>query len=194
MDFGCGNKPYEHLFICDKYIGVDVYESGHGNENKKVDIFYDGHVLPFDSERFDIILSTQVLEHVQYFDDVFAELVRVLKKNGIFIITVPLASEEHEKPYDFRRFTSFGIKSLFDRYNLELLELKRSTNYKESIRFIKCMYSDNRYRQHKCLKNFVCRYLRCVLENSQFILSYMNRHTVIKDDLTLNFCIIAKKR
>ena len=83
LDFGCGNKPYECLFQCEEYIGCDIYESGHNSNDKKVDVFYDGHTLPFNSESFDTILITQVLEHVQNFDEIFKELVRVLKKNGI---------------------------------------------------------------------------------------------------------------
>lgn len=191
LDFGCGSKPYEHLFQSEKYIGCDIFESGHGKDDKKADVFYDGHTLPFESGHFDVILTTQVLEHVQYFDQVFKELVRVLKKNGIFIATVPLAGEEHEKPYDFRRFTTFGINNLFDEYGIELLEIKKSTNYKNCIRFIQCMYSDNKYRKNKNFKNFVCRYLRCISENLKFVLQ--DAKTDAEDDLGINLFVVGKK-
>lgn len=191
LDFGCGNKPYECLFQCEEYIGCDIYESGHNSNDKKVDVFYDGHTLPFNSESFDTILITQVLEHVQNFDEIFKELVRVLKKNGIFIITVPFVGEEHEKPYDFRRFTSFGVKNFFDKYNIEILEIRKSTNYKNSIRFVKCMYSDNKYRQNKSLKNLLSRYLKCVTENLKFILE--REDVAGKDDLGINIFAVGRK-
>lgn len=155
-------------------------------------MFYDGHILPFESEHFDVVLTTQVLEHVQYFDEVFKELVRVVKKNGIFIITVPFVGEEHEKPYDFRRFTSFGIKNLFDNYNIELLEIKKSTDYKNTIRFVKCMYSDNRYRQNKCLRNLFCRYLRCVSENLKFVLG--GTDNAKENDIGINILAIGRRK
>ena len=193
LDFGCGRKPYENLFSCEEYVGCDILESGHNNNDKNADIFYDGHTLPLLSESFDFVLATQVLEHVQYFVEVFGELVRILKKGGIFIITVPFAAEEHEQPYDFRRFTSYGIKNLFSKYGIELLELRRSTNYKETIGFIKCMCSDNRYRQNKNFKNLIFRYFRCIFENLRFVLEGMSYSAEIKDDLTLNFFVIGKK-
>lgn len=177
--------------MTEKYIGCDVYDSGHDNNDKKVDVFYDGYTLPFESESFDTVLTTQVLEHVQHFDEVFKELVRVLKKDGIFIITVPFIGEEHEKPYDFRRFTSFGIKNIFEKYDIELLEIKKSTNYKNSIRFISCMYSDNKYRQNKNLRNFVFRYLRCAFENSKFLLQGVN--PTVEEDLGINLLVVGKK-
>lgn len=83
LDFGCGQKPYESLFDCTEYIGIDTENSGHGWEDKsKPDFFYDGKILPFDGEIFDIVLSTQVFEHVQYLDDSMREIRRILSPGG----------------------------------------------------------------------------------------------------------------
>jgi len=69
LDFGCGRKPYETLFDCLEYTGVDTENSGHGWSDKAgPDYFYDGKKLPFDGESFDTVLSTQVFEHIQYLD------------------------------------------------------------------------------------------------------------------------------
>ena len=40
LDFGCGSKPYENLFInSDEYIGCDIEESGHNHKDSKIDYF-----------------------------------------------------------------------------------------------------------------------------------------------------------
>jgi SAM-dependent methyltransferase len=110
LDFGCGTKPYEYLFHhCDKYIGLDTRNSGHNHQKSRADIFFDGFKIPFPDETFDAVVSFQVLEHVS--DSKFAldEMYRVLKKTGKLLITAPLIWPEHEVPYDFKRWTSYGI-------------------------------------------------------------------------------------
>lgn len=82
---------------------------------------------------------------------------------------VPFADEEHEQPYDFRRFTSFWIKSIFEKNGLELLDIRKSTNYKGTICFMHCMYRANLYRKHKNIYNSIRRYLGCIMANTVFI-------------------------
>lgn len=130
LDFGCGSKPYEALFTRAKsYIGIDIEVSGHIHKDSKVDIFYDGKLLPFPDNSFDCVVSFEVLEHVFNIDEVCAEISRVLKPNGLFLGTLPFVWEEHEVPYDFARYTSYGIKHIFSRNNFHVIDLLRSTTY-----------------------------------------------------------------
>jgi len=48
LDFGCGRKPYKHLFSFDEYIGLDIVESGHNHEDEEIDVYYDGTKIPFE--------------------------------------------------------------------------------------------------------------------------------------------------
>lgn len=130
LDFGCGSRPYEHLFKKAKtYTGVDIKVSGHSHLNSKVDIFYDGKKLPFADNSFDCIVSFEVFEHVFNIEDIFSELSRVLKKDGYLLVTTPFIWEEHEVPYDFFRYSSFGICAIFSRGNFHVLELIKSTTH-----------------------------------------------------------------
>lgn len=191
LDFGCGGKPYKNLFLCENYIGCDIRENGNSDKDKQVDVYYDGHKLPFDSQSFDIILSTQVFEHIEHFNDVFGELERVLKKGGFLIITVPFCYELHEKPFDFRRFTRYGIKKLFKDYDIEILELENGTDYITTIRFLRCIYYDNIYRQNKTLKTFFQRYMSSLVANLQFIIGKKREN--VSEDLSINFFVIGRK-
>lgn len=195
LDFGCGSKPYEELFKAETYIGCDVYISGHENDDKRADVYYDGRTIPFEAESFDIVLSTQVLEHVEEFDEIFHELIRVLKKDGVMILTVPFCFEEHEKPFDFRRFTGFGIRKLFTDNGMEILEMEKSTDYKTAIMYMKCMYRDNKYRKNKNLLNFIARHGCCIINNIKFVLlSTKRNHLWEDDDMGLNYFVVGKKK
>lgn len=122
LDIGCGAKPYEDLFKCDAYIGLDTKNSGHNHHSSKVDVYYDGHKIPFPDEYFDGIVAFQVLEHVEDIESMFSEIRRVLKKSGKLLITAPLIWPEHEVPYDFCRWTSFGISNLLEKNFFEIMQ------------------------------------------------------------------------
>ena len=133
LDFGCGSKPYRDFFAVDKYIGLDISESGHDHAGESIDVFYDGKRIPFESGFFDAIFSSEVFEHVFNLDDILTEVNRVLKSGGTMLITLPFIWEEHEKPYDFARYTSFGIKHLLEKHGFEVIRLEKSTNDIETV-------------------------------------------------------------
>jgi SAM-dependent methyltransferase len=62
------------------------------------------------SESFDIVLSTQVLEHVQQPGTYLSEAYRLLKPGGVFICTTHGTYEEHGCPHDFHRWTADGLR------------------------------------------------------------------------------------
>lgn len=130
LDFGCGSKPYETLFFnAKRYIGVDIETSGHDHAASKIDFFYDGKTLPFESNRFDGLVSFETLEHVFGLDEIFAELNRVIKPGGKLMLSVPFVWDEHEIPYDFARYTSFGMRHLLSKHGFEVIEYKKTTTY-----------------------------------------------------------------
>lgn len=109
LDFGCGNKPYKELFkdISNSFIGADI----EGNESADIIINMNG-TLPSPDKSFDCVLSTQVLEHVEnpklYLDESF----RVLKDNGILILSTHGFWQYHPDPTDYWRWTSAGLKKI----------------------------------------------------------------------------------
>lgn len=134
LDFGCGAKPYRKFFTeCSEYIGCDVEVSGHSHINENIDVYYDGKHLPFDDNSFDGIFSSEVFEHIFNLEEMLMELRRVIKKGGVMLVTLPFVWNEHERPYDFARYTSFGIKDLLERNGFEIVELHKSNTYCEVI-------------------------------------------------------------
>jgi hypothetical protein len=55
-----------------------------------------------------------------------AEIFRVLKPGGQLLLTVPFVWDEHEQPFDFARYSSFGLRHLLKRAGFEVKELRKS--------------------------------------------------------------------
>ena len=154
LDFGCGSRPYESIFqAVTEYVGVDIEKSGHDHRDSKVDIFYDGKTLPFSNASFDSAVCFEVLEHVFNIDEVIIEIRRILKPGGYLLISVPFAWDEHEAPYDFARYTSFGIQDIFKKNKFEIIGLRKTTNYFLAIIQILINY----FYQHVFGKNKVLK-------------------------------------
>lgn len=79
-----------------------------------VDLFCDGHDLPFLDGVYDAVVTTAVLEHVLYPERVAAEITRVLKEGGLLYSELPFMQQVHEGAYDFTRYTMSGHRRLFN--------------------------------------------------------------------------------
>jgi SAM-dependent methyltransferase len=88
------------------------------NEGPGVDFAADVSDLPFEDETYDIVLSTQVLEHVKDPAKVVQEMARVLKPGGHLFLTTPQSSPLHNLPWNFFNFTNLGLRLLFEQAGL----------------------------------------------------------------------------
>ena len=164
LDFGCGSKPYEKLILSwggvVKYIGVDIEESGHTHENEKIDFFWDGKRLPFENSSFDSVLCSEVLEHVFEPDDTLQEIKRVLKDGGKILLTIPFFWEEHEIPYDYARYSSYGIKYLLDKNGFRIVKMQKCGNSVQVVfQIINCCLEKYILK----IKNLFIRYVAIAL-------------------------------
>jgi SAM-dependent methyltransferase len=122
LDLGCGVKPYESLFpAVEKYVGFDV------EPHPRVDVTGFNWDLPFEDNEFDALISTQVLEHTAKVRETVTEIRRVVKSGGLIYISVPLTFPEHGIPYDFYRFTRYGLMEVFRDF--EIISLTPHNGY-----------------------------------------------------------------
>lgn len=151
LDVGCGSKPYRDLFKVDKYIGMDIEQTGHDHTSSDIDVFYDGNIIPFNDGYFDHVFSSEVFEHVFNLDRLLSEINRVTKKGGSLLITLPFCWDEHEVPYDFARYSSYGIKSILERHGYTIISSQKTTSYIGTIfqmlaaYISQCILPENRY-------------------------------------------------
>lgn len=120
LDVGCGHKPYRECFgdVC--YLGMDFT-----TDDSSPDFLGNACMIPICTGAVDIVLCTQVIEHVPEPEEMLREFHRVLRPGGSLILTGPMYWPLHEEPYDFYRFTKYGFmhllkKSGFGRW--EILE------------------------------------------------------------------------
>jgi SAM-dependent methyltransferase len=121
LDVGCGSKPYQALFTVDEYVGLEI-ESDASRARGIADLFYDGKIFPLDDGAFDSVLCNQVLEHVFQPDDFLREIHRILKPDGKLLLTVPFVWDEHEQPFDYARYSSFGLRALLEKNDFRILQ------------------------------------------------------------------------
>jgi SAM-dependent methyltransferase len=126
LDVGCGAAPYRALFAHATYFGAEVPAASTYGSAKQPDLLFDGKRLPIADAQVDAILCSQVLEHVFEPDAFLSEIRRVLRPNGRLLLTVPFVWDEHEQPYDFARYSSFGLHHLARRHGFRVVDAKRT--------------------------------------------------------------------
>lgn len=118
LDVGCGEMPFRSMIEPEaRYVGLDFPgAASFGMRNHPDIVSFDGSTIPFPDNSFDHVLCTEVLEHAEHPAALVAEMHRVLRPGGNLIATVPFSARVHHAPYDFQRFTSYGLEKLFARF------------------------------------------------------------------------------
>lgn len=124
LDIGCGTKPYQSIFTVDNYVGLDI-DSDNTRQLGIADKFYDGKKFPFPDNSFESALCNQVLEHVFNPDEFLCEIARIIKPGGKLLLSVPFVWDEHEQPYDYARYSSFGLRALLEKQGFKYLYHKK---------------------------------------------------------------------
>lgn len=122
LDYGCGSSPYRSLFPNTIYRRAD-YTPGVGLDYL---VGEDQSISEYDA-KFDVILSTQVLEHVRRPQAYLSECFRLLKPGGQLVLSTHGLFEEHGCPYDFRRWTADGLKEELTSVGFEVRSIKKLT-------------------------------------------------------------------
>jgi len=145
LDIGCGTKPYYSIFQnkVNRYIGLEnvtfskVNPEGVGSRDTDIseiikttprdrcpDIFGNSLCLPLKNDSVDTVLCTEVLEHVPEPQKMMNEIARVLKRDGVLIMTAPFALGHHQAPYDYYRYTKYGLLYLAETSGLKPFLIK----------------------------------------------------------------------
>jgi SAM-dependent methyltransferase len=135
LDIGCGSMPYKPLFekLNIRYDGIDFRQYSINNSflRYKPDYYFpkeyiNNYRLPrFSKQSYDIVTAFEVIEHHASPEVLFSEVNRILKANGLFIISFPFLWELHEEPNDYQRLTHYKIQRLCKQNNMEILWLTK---------------------------------------------------------------------
>ena len=117
LDVGSRKQPYKSIFRFQKYVAIDI-------EKGEVDLIADICNLPLKEGIADLVICTEVLEHVQNTQEALKNLNRVIKKGGYLILSTPLLIGEHDF-VDYFRFTESALRYYLEKYGFEVVEFKR---------------------------------------------------------------------
>lgn len=118
LDLGAGMAKYKEIIKnnASDYVTCDA------KKNENINVVCDINYLAFQPESFDVVVSTQVLEHV---DDPFAvarEIEKVLKIGGNAVITAPFMFPFHADPKDNFRFSREGLEEVFRSSGFKIID------------------------------------------------------------------------
>jgi SAM-dependent methyltransferase len=120
VDYGCADRPYvDFLPYGVNYVGVDLP----GNPKADLELAPDG-TIPVPSETVDLVLSTQVLEHVEDPRRYLAECARVLRPGGKLLLSTHGIMYYHPDPEDYWRWTCAGLRRVLEDQGFGVLELR----------------------------------------------------------------------
>ena len=201
LDVGCGSMPYRDLFpqIID-YHGLEINQR-HSDFQDYATFWYDGGVIPLSNSTYQSVLCSQVLEHSEDPALTLSEINRILVVGGRLILTMPFIWPEHEKPFDFQRFTSFGIKSHLNKAGFTIIEINKSCIgvvclLQLHIEFLESLIRVSAPKHfHNTLRNMLRPYYLIVnlLGRASVVLSRIFR-LISADELYLDLVVLAVKQ
>ncbi len=121
LDLGCGDLPFKSELegFVSRYDSLDFFP-----RNDDLTYVADIQNMPIvPDEGYDSAICLEVLEHVPDPFRAAQEIYRVLKPGGVLIATVPHLSRLHDVPYDYYRYTKYGLQYLLAQAGFEVVEL-----------------------------------------------------------------------
>lgn len=199
LDAGCGKQPYKpycgHLnyFAQDfNQYKIDVTTTllGDGLGGKegykygKLDYVSDICNIPVPDNKFDVILCTEVFEHIPYPHSAVEEFSRILKKDGILILTAPSNSLRHMDPfYFYSGFSDRWFEKILKDNKFEIEEIQTVGDYYQWI-------SVEIWRTLSLEKNIIKKIFLLI----SFFYFYFKKSTSESiNTLSMGYHIIAKK-
>lgn len=158
LDLGCGagdlTSQLKRRLKKNKIYGVDLSSSAIGiaNNNYKNIKFSvsKAEKLPFKDNFFDGVMSYQVIEHLGNPSEIFKEVKRVLKPDGLFFLAVPVEGEKYvinppshlARKYQghIQRFTKLKVLRLLENDDYTIQSCSYSGGYAAQIINTACLY------------------------------------------------------
>jgi SAM-dependent methyltransferase len=144
LDYGAGTSPYQFLFKDCDYLKADITP-----ETAPDLLIEDGGNVPEEDGSFDIVLSSQVIEHVFDPQKYFQEVYRLLKPQGKFWVSVPCLYEDHKSPNDYQRWMRQGLARDLELAGFRNVKIHKITVGVRALFFFWDRYLDSMHSSRK---------------------------------------------
>ena len=134
LDVGAGDSPNKKYFKNVCYLTQDVVQNK--TESIKYVCDINEGIPEIQSATLDLILCTQVLEHIKEPHKVFKEFNRLLKNGGKLFLTTNMCYEEHMTPHDYFRYTQYGLRYLGESSGFKVESIKPQGGYFQVLYYL----------------------------------------------------------
>jgi SAM-dependent methyltransferase len=122
-EFGSLQVPGQESFAdLRQYFRGKVYVGCDMTEGPGVDRILNLHNMDIPSESVGAALIMDTLEHVEFFREAMNEVYRILKPDGIVVISSVMNFMIHNYPNDYWRFTPEGFKSILKTFPFSVVD------------------------------------------------------------------------
>ena len=130
LDTSGKNFNYKSIFDLPNwnYMGLDIFDGD--NVDILVDDFY--NIVDIKDNSYDVVISGQLFEHLEFFWITMSEIERILKPGGFCCIIAPSGGPKHGSGPDCYRFYEDGMAALARCVDFEILHV--STNYSDEAK------------------------------------------------------------
>ena len=121
LDIGCADCYLENYLNKENlYIGLDYLKTTSEMYHTTPTIYGNAHFLPIKDSSIDCIALLDVIEHLSEPEKCLREVKRTLKPGGKLFLQVPFIYPIHDAPYDYYRWTYYGLIELTKKYDLKV--------------------------------------------------------------------------
>lgn len=150
LDYGAGVSPYRSLFPNSEYRRADIVDFG------ALDYVIDEKgIVPEQSEVFDMVLSTQVLGHIEDPNVYLSECFRLLRPAGKLLLSTHGLFEDNDCPRDFRRWTAEGLRCDLEKAGFKTISIYKLTTGPRAVMFFLERYVYSMAASRKTLPGLV---------------------------------------
>ena len=186
LDAGAGTLSCRYLAQphCEEYVSID-FQRTHPELSMVADI----QKLPFGEGSFETVLCVEVLEHVPHPQQAAKELFRVLKPGGHLIVTVPHYMYAHNEPYDYFRYTKYGLRLLLEESGFHIIMLEASGGFLSFLHHIAATLLIGLFYEIPLLGRLVVAFCR----GTGRAIAWLDEKFDRKKLLALNYVAVARK-
>jgi SAM-dependent methyltransferase len=120
LDLGAGEAELRARLPHARYVAIDRGIGHAGWDYSKLDVVADASAVPLADASCDVVVCKQVLEHLPQPLRAVCDMRRVLKPGGKLLLSTNQQWPQHQQPHDYFRFTSFGLRYVFERAGLRI--------------------------------------------------------------------------
>jgi len=136
IEFGCGHSRVSDDILATDKIPRDFVTNKVEGFISEADMIVDAESLPFETDTFNFIIASHLIEHFAYPEAIMEWWIATLKKGGILILITPDAELWEHSPDHAKEFTKYELKELLDIPGVEILELDNAEWEKTEIKCV----------------------------------------------------------